>query len=66
MNDRLLVLKMIAYIEKNLRGQVNAETMAVKPGYSANRLRQKFYTVQGKYRRFSAKKNMRQIPVNPI
>jgi hypothetical protein len=39
MNDRLLVLKMIAYIEKNLRGQVNAETMAVKSGYSANRLR---------------------------
>ncbi|MFP4385391.1 MAG: helix-turn-helix transcriptional regulator [Spirochaetia bacterium] len=47
MDDRLLVLKMIAYIEKNLRGQINAETMAVKSGYSANRLRQKFYTVTG-------------------
>jgi AraC family transcriptional regulator len=47
MDDRLLVLKMITYIEKNLCGPVSAKTMAEKSGYSANRLRQKFYTVTG-------------------
>ncbi len=47
MNDRVLVARMIAYIEQNLIEPVTAEDMALRSGYSLNRFRQKFYNVTG-------------------
>jgi AraC-like DNA-binding protein len=47
MNDRVLVVKMIAYIEQNLVEPIGAEELALKSGYSLNRFRQKFFNVTG-------------------
>ena len=47
MNDRLLIVKMIAYIEQNLVESINSEEMALQSGYSLNRFRQKFFNVTG-------------------
>ena len=47
MNDRVLVAKMVAYIESGLINPITAEDMALKSGYSINRFRQKFFNVTG-------------------
>jgi AraC-like DNA-binding protein len=47
MNDRVLVAHMVAYIESHLVEPMTAETLALKAGYSLNRLRQKFFNVTG-------------------
>jgi AraC-like DNA-binding protein len=47
MDDRLLVVKMVAYMEQNLAEPITAEGLAVRSGYSLNRFRQKFFNVTG-------------------
>lgn len=47
MNDRVLVAKMIAYIEGNLTEPIGGEQLATRAGYSLNRFRQKFFNVTG-------------------
>jgi AraC-like DNA-binding protein len=47
MDDRILVLEMIAYIEKNLVQDIGARDLVEYSGYSLNRLRQKFFKVTG-------------------
>ena len=47
MDDRLLVLELIAYIERNLSGDMETRDIVSYSGYSLNRLRQKFFAVTG-------------------
>jgi AraC family transcriptional regulator len=47
MDDRKLVVQMIAYIEQNLVKPLDAGKMALRSGYSLNRLRQKFFNIMG-------------------
>ncbi|MBN1649225.1 MAG: helix-turn-helix transcriptional regulator [Spirochaetales bacterium] len=47
MDDRLLVLEMIAYIEKHLCDDTETRDLVDYSGYSLNRLRQKFFAVTG-------------------
>jgi AraC-like DNA-binding protein len=47
MDDRLLALQMVAWMEKHLADQGPGQDLAAVSGYSENRLRQKFYNVVG-------------------
>lgn len=47
MDDRSLVLEMIAYIERRLTNGLEARDLVDWSGYSFNRLRQKFFAVTG-------------------
>lgn len=47
MKDLLLVVEMIAYMEKNLKDVLNTDELSLKSGYSVNRFRQKFFNVTG-------------------
>ena len=47
MEDRLLVIKVIAHIEKNLTRDIGTQELVEYSGYSLNRLRQKFFNVTG-------------------
>jgi AraC-like DNA-binding protein len=47
MDDRSLVVEMVAYLERHLTEPLTAEGLAERSGYSLNRLRQKFFTVTG-------------------
>ncbi len=46
-DDRLLVLKVIAHIEQHLADDLSATALVDFSGYSLNRLRQKFFNVTG-------------------
>ncbi|MBN1410253.1 MAG: helix-turn-helix transcriptional regulator [Spirochaetales bacterium] len=47
MDDRALVMGMVAFIEKNLVNALDSNALVVKSGYSLNRLRQKFFNILG-------------------
>ncbi len=47
MDDRVLVLKLIAHIEQNLTENIGTQSLVDYSGYSMNRLRQKFFAVTG-------------------
>lgn len=47
MEDRELVVRMIAYMEKNLLSPISSEDLVSRSGYSLNRLRQKFFNIMG-------------------
>ena len=47
MDDKTLVLEMIAYMEKNLSGEIGTRDLVSYSGYSLNRLRDKFFHVTG-------------------
>lgn len=47
MKDLLLVVEMIAHMEKNLKESINTNELAERSGYSVNRFRQKFFNVTG-------------------
>lgn len=47
MDDRVLVAGMVAYMEEHLAEPIGTDELAIRSGYSTNRLRQKFYNVTG-------------------
>jgi AraC-like DNA-binding protein len=47
MNDILLVVQMITFMEQNLTETLTTDQLADKSGYSVNRFRQKFFNVTG-------------------